>query len=73
MLSFKFPSETAGKCPKVIPRPECPPPVSQCSVDEECPGVQKCCDDSCGGTQCYNPGKHFFKNLSSWHSVIYKS
>ena len=61
MLSFNFLSETAGKCPEVTATPECPPPVSQCSVDDECSGVKKCCDDGCRGTKCLNPGKHFLK------------
>ena len=58
MLSFNFFSETAGKCPEVTARPECPDPVSLCSVDDECPGLQKCCDDGCSGRECRDPRKH---------------
>ncbi|CAB4017797.1 antileuko ase, partial [Paramuricea clavata] len=42
----------AGKCPTAPVKPECPPPVSLCSIDDECTGTQKCCDDGCSGSEC---------------------
>ncbi len=37
---------------------ECPNrPVSDCSIDVECPGNQKCCDDGCLGFKCADRGK----------------
>ena len=49
---------SAGKCPIPQIRPECPDtPSSLCSIDVECPGNQKCCDDGCLGLQCEDPCK----------------
>ena len=58
VLFFRL--QTAGKCPAAPAKPECPDPVSICSIDDECTGNQKCCDDGCGGTECRAPSKHKF-------------
>ncbi|CAB3995011.1 basement membrane-specific heparan sulfate proteoglycan core -like [Paramuricea clavata] len=48
-----------GKCPFPPAVAKCPPPVSLCSVDDDCPGSQKCCDDGCAGSDCLEPqGKY---------------
>ena len=60
MMSF-FSFQTAGKCPTAPVKPECPPPVSLCSIDDECTGTQKCCDDGCSGSECREAGNVFVK------------
>ncbi|CAL4140811.1 unnamed protein product [Meganyctiphanes norvegica] len=46
-----LPTVKPGQCPPV--RPQCPPtrlgfrPPQQCSNDSRCPGVEKCCSDTC--------------------------
>jgi len=46
-----LPTVKPGQCPPV--RPQCPPtrlgfrPPQQCSNDSRCPGVEKCCFDTC--------------------------
>merc|ERR1712179_101162 len=46
-----LPTLKPGQCPPV--RPQCPPtrlgfrPPQQCSNDSRCPGVEKCCFDTC--------------------------
>ncbi|CAB4022807.1 Basement membrane-specific heparan sulfate proteoglycan core, partial [Paramuricea clavata] len=45
-------TQKLGKCPIAPVKPECPPPVILCSIDVECRGSQKCCDDGCSGSEC---------------------
>ena len=61
---FIFVLYSEGKCPVPVPGPECPAiPESLCSVDSECPGDLKCCDDGCLGFQCVGPGRLFNETL----------
>uniref|UniRef100_A0A8C2QKZ5 Uromodulin-like 1 n=1 Tax=Cricetulus griseus TaxID=10029 RepID=A0A8C2QKZ5_CRIGR len=54
-----------GVCPKAQPEPSRPP----CSLDTDCPGLQKCCSWS-GGHRCVSPAPSGTQGiLVNWYNV----
>jgi hypothetical protein len=46
------PVEALSHCPKFLSLGVC---IKLCKSDDDCLGIQKCCEDNCGGAVCRLP------------------